>query len=409
MDVEKLLARFDGLVREADQAHLINTRVGVFTAVKKAKEAAAVADLIGGAVGASRRANAELVLCSCLFCVGNMAAAADGACSALRAARAAGSTSFIVLALMECGKVANKAPDEMAKAERQSRDQERLGGSTLSYGGLDLSQEGRVCLPTTPAALSRLAVAYGEAAVATCDAALAAVGGRDSAAGAAAAGLPSLCLEGDTRGRLGLRLCQLGVERQRGLDLLREAVVLLRRAVRMAASNDGAREEKRTLAACLCNLGAVQPFSDGVAEAAVCLRQALELSEDMDDVGLTQVVMINLANMSGRPDQPVGLAEAAALRLRLNALYAQTGRIPDTSCTICLEPLEQPGGGAEKGAADDCGRDADGFTNSSVYVMICGRQFHRRCVFTWRRKTLNTTCPLCRLGNRETPPGGASC
>jgi hypothetical protein len=131
-----------------------------------------------------------------------------------------------------------------------------------------------------------------------------------------------------------------------------------------------------------------------MAEAAACMREALELSEETD-VHLKQTVLCHLANMSGRPDLPVGPTEAAAFRSRLNALYAQAGRNTDTSCTICLEPLEQPGGGTDKGATDG-GRDADGFTNSAVRVLHCGHQFHRGCLSTWWRTTASDACPLCK-------------
>jgi len=83
------------------------------------------------------------------------------------------------------------------------------------------------------------------------------------------------------------------------------------------------------------------------AESEACLREALALCEDTDEVLLKQTVLRHLANMSGLPDQPVRPAEAAALRLRLNTLYAQAGRNHDTSCTICLETLEQSDSGAD--------------------------------------------------------------
>jgi len=131
-------------------------------------------------------------------------------------------------------------------------------------------------------------------------------------------------------------------------------------------------------------------------EAEACLREALELSEELPDVGLKQPVLGNLSNMSGRPDQPVGPAEAAALRSRLNALYAQAGRSTDTSCTICLEPLEQPDGGAEQEAIGDGGRGADGFANAAVFVLECGHQFHRGCLSTWWCTRSENKCPLCK-------------
>jgi len=51
MDMANLEARCDELFDEVDQVRMANTRVGYLAAVAKAKEAAAVADLIGGAGG----------------------------------------------------------------------------------------------------------------------------------------------------------------------------------------------------------------------------------------------------------------------------------------------------------------------------------------------------------------------
>jgi len=200
---------------------MANTRIGYLAAVENAKEAASVADLIGGAGGAGRRSQADSLQSDCLLRLGNTAAAARAACSSRREARAAGSRTHLVQSLVTCGNMANHAPEEMAKAEKESRKQERLGGSP-SYGGLDLSQEGWVSLPTNPAALSRLGLAYNEAVVATCDAALRAAGGRDSPASDDERHVPSMRLEAQVRGRLGVRLHELG-ERQRGVELLRQS------------------------------------------------------------------------------------------------------------------------------------------------------------------------------------------
>ena len=379
---------------------MANTRVGYLAAVAKAKEAAAVSDLIVGARGASRHSQADLLLSGCLLNLGEMAADACAACSSLRTARASGSISALTGALSMCGNVARKAPNEMAKAERESREQERLSGTTPSCGGLDLSQEGHISLPTSPAALSRLRITYMEAAVALCDSARTAAGGRDSPAAADERRVPSLGMEAEARGSLGVSLDELGVEPQRSLELLRQAVAMRRRGVQTAAPGDHALEEKMSLAVCLLNLGAVLDFRgsdrDSVAEAAACLREALELSEETDDVALKQMVLINLANMSGRPDRPMGPAEAAALRSRLNALYAQAGRNPDTSCTICLEPLEQTDGGAEQDSTDDGGLTAGGYTNSGVIVLECAHQFHRGCLSAWWRTRSDRACPLCK-------------
>jgi len=396
-DVASLCQRFSDLFTEGHQTQKANTRIGYLAAAENAKEAASVADLIGGAEGAGRRTEADKPLASCLLSLGNTAAAARAACSSLRAARAAGSRPLLVKSLFTCGSLANEAPDEMAKAERESREQERLGGSP-SYGGFDLSQEGWVSLPTNRAALSRLGVAYQEAAVAICDAALIAAGGRDSPAADDQRRVPSLVVEAQVRGGLGISLHDLG-EQQRGVELLRQAVALLQMVVRVrnAAPGSDLIGAKQGLAVFLCELGSRRNAgSDGTAEAEACLREALALCEDMDNVSLKQTVLRRLANMSGRPDQPVRPAEAEALRSRLNALYAQAGRNHDTSCTICLETLEQPDGGVEKDAADDGGRGADGYTKLVVFVLYCGHQFRRGCLSTWWRTRSDRKCPLCK-------------
>jgi len=395
--VKQLAARYNNLFDEGQKAAMANTRVGYLAAVAKAKEAAAVSDFIGGEIGAACHSDADRLLSSCLLHLGEMAAAACAACSSLRTARASGNISALVSALSTCGNVARKAPNGMAKAERENREQERLSGTTPSYGGLDLSQEGRISLPTSPAALSRLRITYMEAAVALCDSALVAAGGRDSPAADDDGRVPMLRLEAEARGSLGVSLDELGVGPQRSLELRRQAVALLRREMQAVASSDHAQYAERSLAVCLCNLGVRLSSSDEMAEAAACMREALELSEETDDVGLKQMVLINLANMSGRPDLPVRPAEAVVLRSRLNALYAQTGRSTDTSCTICLELLEMPSGDAEYGAADDSGRDADGYINSAVRVLECGHQFHRGCLSTWWRTRSESRCPLCKM------------
>ena len=261
---------------------------------------------------------------------------------------------------------------------------------------VDLTQEGQIRLPTTPADISRLGLAYAEAAVAICDAAnaaLAEAGGRGSPAVDDERQVPPLYVEAQARGRLGVCLAYLG-ERQRGLELLWQAVALKREVVRAAEPGCDA-EPKSMLAGWLCNLGALLKDGSGgmLNEAEACLREALELCEETDDVRLKQCVLTNLANMSGQPDQPVGPTEAAALRSRLNTLYAQNGRVPDTSCTICLEllaPLEQPGGSAEEDA------DADRKTGSCVHVLPCGHQFHHGCLVTWWRTQSKRACPLCK-------------
>jgi len=390
-----LCRRYRDLLDEAYRTRMTKTRVGYLAAVEKYREASTVADLIGGTEGALRRADADQSFGACLMYGGNMAAAARAVCSSLRAARASGRIPYLVKTLCTCGDVARRAPEEMVKAERESRKQERLSGPPLSYSGLDISQAGRVRLPTTPAGLSRLSLAYNEAAVATCDAALAAVGGRDSPAAADERHVPSLQLEADARGSVGHSLHKLG-ELERSFELLRQAVALMRRAVRTITHADDPLSTKQSLAGCLCNLGIAQNACSNGAGGEACLREALELGEEIDDVGVKHHALRHLANMSGRPDLPVGPTEAAAFRSRLNALYARAGRNPDTSFTICLESVEQPGGGSEKFDIGDGGRGFDGYTKSAVFVLECGHPFHRGCLSTWWLTQSVGACPLCK-------------
>jgi len=393
-----LISISETLLNEANQAGMANTRVGHLAAVEKAKKAATVADLIGGELGAVRRTYAEQCISGSMFHLNDFAAGARAACAGLRSARATGSRTFLVKILAQCGSMATEAPDEMVKAERASREQERLSASPC-HGSLDLSQEGLISLPTTPAGVSRLSLAYNEVAVATCDAALAAAGGRDSPAADDERRIPSLQVEAHARGCLGACLFDLGEGRQRSLELVRQAVTQLRRVVRTAGHRGDQLVGTKTM---LCNwvgyLGSIRdhPYSPGMAEAEACLREALELSEEINDVDQKQRVLRALSNMSGRPDLPVGLTEAAAFRSRLNALYAGAGRTTDTSCTICLEPLEQPDGGAEQDDIGDGGREAEGYTNSAVRVLGCGHQFHRGCLSTWWHTASNEACPLCK-------------
>ena len=409
MDVTRLSELFHGAIIGAEKAKMSNTRLGLLAAAELYEAAASVGDLMGGGEGAFHRSTADQRLAYCLVRLGNMAAAARATGTSLQLARVSGNWLVLIKALSTCGAVAQQAPGEMVKVERESRAQERLDGSTPSHGGPDLSQEGRICLPTTPAALSRLGVTYLEATVAACEASFAAAGGRDSPATADGLSVPSLVLEAEARGSLGVCLCNLGEERQRGFALIWQAVALMRRAVRTAASSDSALGDKRLLAGWLCNLGSSlcnvaerklnvtkAEAAASWREAAACLREALELIESTDDVQLKQIVLRNLANMSGQPNQLVGPAEAAALRSRLNALCVQTGRTPETSCTICIEPLEQPGGGAEKNATGDGGCTVNGYTNSAVLVLECNHQFHQGCLAAWWTTLSNDAeCPLC--------------
>jgi len=166
-----------------------------------------------------------------------------------------------------------------------------------------------------------MGIAYYEAAVATCDAELAASGGR---------GVFDPAVEAQARGGLGAVLHIHGEEQQRSLELLRQSVSLLRQAARTPPPGYSARDAKLALAIQLGNLGAMhiphglgavlsfrlpnmgimelQTFgrvhggvvsSEGLAEAKACLREALELSE-ATDVDLKRATMANLAILSNQ-------------------------------------------------------------------------------------------------------------
>jgi len=377
---------------------MANTRIGNLAAVKKFREAAAVADLIGGADGAYLRAHALQALSSQLSCLGDNAAAASAACSSLREARASGNRTTLVCALSCCGEAAKKAPSEMASAERESREQERRSGSS-SYGGLDLSQEGRVSLPTTPSALARLRLAYNEAAVALCDEALAAAGGRGSPAANDGWRVPDLQAKAQARGYLGDCLHGMGEERQRSLELLRQAVVLWRQVLRTATPGHSTKDAQQMLADQLSSLGFLLKAGgfQETAEAEACLREALALSEGLEDVWLTGKILRYLVSLGDEQYTAVGPAEAEAFRSRLKQCLVQMGREPETNCLICLEPLAPPADGAAEDAASGGGSGgASGPSDSCVRVMPCNHQFHLGCLSTWRRTTSNYVCPLCK-------------
>ena len=321
MDAAKLGRRFNDLIGEAQKASMANTRIGSLAAAHKCREAAAVADLIDGAEGAGCHVQADQLLSSCLSRLGDNAAAAIAACSSARAARASGSRTNLVTALCVCGQVANKAPGEMPSAERESREQERRSGSS-SYGGLDLSQEGRVSLPTNPAGLVRLCLAYHEAAVALCDEALAAAGGRGSPAAPYEELVPTLRVEARARCCLGDCLDGMGEERQRSLEILRQAVMLWRQVLRTATPGRDTGTAQLMLADQLSTLGAVLKAggSEQMTEAGACMREALALGEGLGDVILTEKTLVYLINLGGVAHAAVEPAEAEAFRLQLNQL-----------------------------------------------------------------------------------------
>jgi len=174
LDHAKLLQSNDDLKNDAGVSLMKGTRHGNLTTVGILREAAAVADLIGGAAGLHRNIHVFYVISHCQLALGDVTAAAGAAFASQRAARAVGSRTELVKALALAGTVALDGPDAMARTESEGRQQERT--SRYSTYGLDLSKEGRIRLPSTPADLSRLSRTYCEAAVAVCDASVAAVG-----------------------------------------------------------------------------------------------------------------------------------------------------------------------------------------------------------------------------------------
>ena len=401
MAMATLLHSWGELMGQAQTENVVNTRIGNLAAVAKCNEAATVADHIGGQVGACRRSDTDQVLCTCLFNLGDRAAAARAACSSLRAARIGGSTTLLVAALTICGQVARESPSEMAIAEIESREQEILSGSPSLYSGLDLTDVGRIILPTSPGALSRMGLAYNEAAVATCVAALAATGGRSGNMFADdERGVPTLKVEAESRSILGSSLCRLGEDRQRGLELLRQAVTLWRLALRTWPPGDFRVQAQLGLANELDELGCMVKLDGftGMVEAEACIREALALCEGTGDVWVPVKTVRCLINLCGAAHAAVTPAEAEALRLRLNQLLVQMGREPETSCSICLDPLAPPADGAAEDAVGGGGSGVTGgLSDSCVRVLNCDHQFHNGCLSTWQRTTSSCACPLCKL------------
>jgi len=396
MDEAKLVQTYNRLMEEAQTAQMTDTRIAMLTAVEKCEEASKVADRIGGAVGAYCRADTDQQLSGCLFNLDKTAAAARAACSSLRAARASGHMTMFVSSLAKCGLVAQTAPGDMVRAESESRAQERLSGPPPSYGGLDLSQKGRVSLRTTPAALSWLPLAYYEAAVEICDAALAASGGRGSPVNDWRA--PTWAIEAQVRTALGACLCRMGDEGPRSFELFREAVKLWRLVARKAAPGHDTLHAHRGLADALSTLGfGLGQFDNGITEAERCLAEALELCKGVGDVKLTAKTLRSFINLCGEKQAKLGPADAELFRLWLNQLLAQMGRSPETSCSICLEPLAPPADGAAVDAAGGGGSSGASGVDSFVRVLNCNHQFHLGCLFTWQqRKAPSRACPVCK-------------
>jgi len=400
------LRRFSDLFTESQNSHRARTRVGYIYAVEKLEEAAAVADSIGGAEGAFFRVKADSLLSSTLSYLDRTAAAARAACSSLRAARASGSRTALVDGLIACGARARDAPAEMFKAEKESRELERLSGSPY-HGGLDLSHEGWIRLPTTPGEVALLRLSYYTKADETCVAALAAAGGRGSPAAEDHRRVPELDYEAQARGARATCLIQIGKSLkeagtddpganemvQNGFALSRQAVALRRKALVLRQQDMNpvqffgreVQECQRTLATALSSLGS-QLSTDEAVEAVACLREALELCESIGELlGIKQTVT-NLVNRCGAGVEP---AEAEAHRKRLNEVLVLLGRSPETSCSICLESLAPPADAAGGGGNGD---PADSY----AWVLGCGHQYHFQCIMSWWETRQRNRCPLCQ-------------
>jgi len=378
----RLIWTFGAISKEARAHCLANTRIGQLAAAEKLKEAAAATDHIGGAYGADLRSDTDQLLSQCLVHSGDLAAAARAAASSLQAARVSGNRTVLVVALANCGRVAQLAPTEMIRMEKEGRAQEERLGSL----GVALLLEGRVSLPTTARATRSMGLAYAEVALAMCDAALAAAGGRGSPAAADHRRVPSLLAEVTVRDSVVACLAALDEDRPRVMELTRQLVALSRQMVRTAAPSE-AHVAQRMLANQLSDLGcALMTDECRVEEAEACLCESLALGEGMGDVLLTTTtlrLLVNLCNFFGHADATVAAAksaEAEALRSRLNQLLVQTGRSSETDCAICLESLAQDAGAAGGGVA----------------VLSCNHQFHVGCTMAWQKTTPKFPCPICK-------------
>jgi hypothetical protein len=211
--------------------------------------------------------------------------------------------------------------------------------------------------------------------------------------------VPDLPTEAQARSSLALTLHRLGEEPQRSLELIRQAVALWRLMVRPLAPGQDTLNA-RGLANQLSTLGGVLTAhgSDGMAEAEACLREALALGEGLGDVRLAVKTLTYLINLCGEAHATVGPAEAEVFRSRLNQLLVQMGRSPETSCSICLEPLAPPADGAAEDAAGGGGIGGVGDPpGSCVRMLACHHQFHYGCLSTWGRTGARShACPLCK-------------
>jgi len=151
MDAAKLRLSYQDLMGFVQKTCLTDTRIGNLAVVEMLKEASTFADLIGGADGAGRRADADQVLSSTLLYLGEWTSAAHAACSSLRAARASGCRTILVAVLATCSEVAKIAPGEMASAERE-RAESRRSATALRRMAASTSRRraGSACRPPRP-------------------------------------------------------------------------------------------------------------------------------------------------------------------------------------------------------------------------------------------------------------------
>ena len=305
--------------------------------------------------------------------MGDLAAAAHTAASSLHAARVLGNRTFLVVALANCGAVAQLVPAEMIKMETEYREREGPLGSVLL-------SEGRVGLPTTAHATRSMGVAYHQVALAICDAALATAGGRGSPTAADQRRVPTLLAELMVRNSLASCLSASNTDRSLATER-RELVCLSRQTVQTAARIDVPMAQ-RMLADKLSSLGGVlMTMEGGLDEADACMRESLALGEGLGDVQVIAATLRRMVNIRGNADNTVAdgrYAEAEVFRSRLNGLLVQMGRSIETHCSICLESLTQPAWGG------------------GVLVLVCNHQFHTGCIVAWQKTTPVCLCPICK-------------
>lgn len=396
LDPEAAFDLYHRLLTEGSELNSQDSRSSYIASAAKLQHAAAVANVIGGSYGAGLRSAAERVQAHSMVRAGDTAGAARVACASVASARAGANRTLLVEALVSCAIVARSSPDDMVRAEEEmARCEQAHGpaeGSALAdvpaahlpstHTAPDLSNEGRVEMPTG-VERAWLCLHYSRAAVGICDTAVAATAAGGSPVDDAH--IPSLDSQASARSNLARFLVESGLDPARGVALLREAAALRRR---LLAERPNRLHARRVLAIALSNLGAALARVGSEAEmeeADACMREALQLSDATHDVGVQKGVLTNLINRSG--ETPEG-ADGEKLRSRLNQIYRNTGRDPDTHCAVCLEPLKPIG---DDGVASS---SADRPTDSHVNVLGCGHQFHQSCIMMWRERSHE--CPVCK-------------